>query len=85
MSSDSIRPNLVRMLTQTMSGEALRKAREQRGLSGRDLAARLGVRDDTVYRYERGDRQPSARTFIRICAVLEINSDDLLLDTEKES
>ncbi len=43
------------------NGELLRKAREDAGLDQRELAVRVGVSRETICRWERDKRDPSAR------------------------
>ena len=40
-----------------MSGEELRECREQLGLTQAELAHEVGVRSDTLSRWERGERK----------------------------
>jgi len=54
------------------SGEALRRRRQQAGLSQRELAARSGVPQPNIAAYERGRRIPAAETAERLDAVLRV-------------
>ena len=61
----------------TLSGggfmrDALRAARKERGLSARDLAARLNVEHSTILRWENGIRTPPIDTALRIARLLEL-------------
>jgi transcriptional regulator with XRE-family HTH domain len=59
-------------------GEYLRVAREQVGLSQRQLAARIGIHNSYLARLESGETaNPSADVVQRIADVLEIDSTDL--------
>ena len=48
----------------------LKKIRIDRGLSAKDLAAKAGCSDSTIYSYERGDSVPKFTTFIKIVDAL---------------
>jgi transcriptional regulator with XRE-family HTH domain len=53
-------------------GDRLRKAREEFGLSQKDMAATLGVARNTIGNYELGATEPSAatlRAWARACRV----------------
>jgi len=43
---------------QSWDGDAFRKLRVSRGISARDLADRIGVTEDRVRRWERGEEVP---------------------------
>ena len=53
-------------------GEELRRAREKRGWSRVQLAARMpsGIRERTLMSYEHGTRQPTVVRFMEICRAL---------------
>jgi transcriptional regulator with XRE-family HTH domain len=61
----------------TFNGEALRAARDTKGLSQALLGRLADVSTDTVYRAEAGLNIPSAENLARIAQVLEISLDDL--------
>lgn len=65
---------------------ALAKLRAMKGLSGRDLAHRAGLADETVSRIERGHTEPTARTIGKLAVALEMDFDELaaLLTTHTE-
>lgn len=46
--------------------DTLRRAREQSGLSLRELARRAGTSHPTLLAYERGRKKPGVDTFVRI-------------------
>lgn len=45
-------------------GDRIRKAREHRGWTQRELASRLGVSLRTISRWERGDHRPSSHLLV---------------------
>lgn len=49
----------------------LRSARESHGISGAELARRLGINRSEITRYENGDRHISFKTLIVIVKVLQ--------------
>jgi transcriptional regulator with XRE-family HTH domain len=52
--------------------------RNQRGLSGQELADLMKVSRQTVYRWEQGDRMPDILTLSRLVRVLGVRIEDLL-------
>lgn len=72
-------------------GNRLRAIREKRGLSQVKLVkmiAKIGViqdyKSDTVGKYERGERLPSAYKLRDICVALNVSADYLLGLSDKE-
>ena len=64
-------------------GNNLKKYREQKKLSQRKLAKKIGIHHVNYYRYEKDKILPSAEIIKKLSLVLEISIDDLIL-TEKE-
>lgn len=64
-------------------GEHLRARRQQRGLSLRDLAARLGVSPSLISQIERGRANPSVSTLYALVAELDISLDELLFNDRR--
>src|SRR5258706_7986493 len=62
--------------------DRLREARERRGWTQRELAARCGLSDIQVYRYETGRSDPSASNLRLMAEQLGISTDYLLDLTE---
>lgn len=58
--------------------ENLRLAREQKGMSQKDVAERIGVAKSTYSLYESGNREPNVQTIKKIADVLCISADELL-------
>ena len=56
------------------------KARELRGWSTYELAARSGVAQSTIFRIEIGERHPSAKTLARIARALGLDELEALLE-----
>lgn len=53
-------------------GSLLEEAREARGLLTAELAAKLSVRRETLYRWERGETKPSREMFVDLLRVLDL-------------
>jgi transcriptional regulator with XRE-family HTH domain len=63
--------------------ENLKGAREKKGYTQKDVAARIGVAKSTYSLYESGNREPSVPIIKKIAAALEVSADELLgLDDE---
>lgn len=63
--------------------ENLKLAREQKGLSQKDVAEKIGVAKSTYSLYESGNREPNVQTIKKIADVLDVSADELLgIDTE---
>lgn len=63
--------------------ENLKQARQQKGLSQKDVAERIGVAKSTYSLYESGNREPNVQTIKRIADVLGVSADELLgIDTD---
>jgi transcriptional regulator with XRE-family HTH domain len=54
-------------------GERLRQLREQRGLSQKDLAVQLGVRQSAISWWERGEREPSLSNAVKAAEFFGVN------------
>ncbi|WP_177183387.1 helix-turn-helix domain-containing protein [Lentibacillus persicus] len=59
-------------------GRQLRKTRQQYGLSIEDVAGHVDTGADHLGRIERGERQPTAYTFAKLCDYLGLDSHVLL-------
>ncbi len=62
----------------SLRADRLRFAREQRGISQRELARLCGISLNQVHRYESGSIEPTAPTLASIAHELAISSDYLL-------
>ena len=61
----------------------LKLAREQKGLSQKDVSEKIGVAKSTYSLYESGNREPNVQTIKKIANVLDVSADELLgIDTE---
>ena len=59
-------------------GARIRKYREDRGLSQKDLASLIGVSNSRVSNWEQGINRPDADIIADICRALNVSPGDLL-------
>ena len=59
-------------------GKKIQKFREEANMSRNDLAKKMSVSLQTVYRWENGDRVPDMVTFMKLARVLGFNMDKLM-------
>lgn len=59
-------------------GERIRKYREERGISQKELARRLGVSNSRVSNWEQGINRPDANILADICRALSVSPSELL-------
>ena len=59
-------------------GDRLKKIREQKGYSQRDIAAILGVSRSAVGNWEQGAREPDRKTIQRLSELYDVTSDYLI-------
>ena len=59
--------------------ERLKELREERALSMRELAERAGVRHQTIYRLENGQRRAIPRTVRHLAEALGVEPRELLI------
>lgn len=63
----------------TLAG-VLRRTREQRGLSARQLSKLAGLSESYVQKLEAGTlEEPSLRAFLALCTALELNQREILV------
>ena len=67
------------MYIQEEMGRRIRQIRKTRDLTQKDLAALVGVSDRHISAVERGRENPGIDMLIRLCRVLEVTPDYLLL------
>jgi len=54
----------------------------QSGLTQTELARRLGIKQSQISCYVHGKKMPSLDTFANLCAVLELDANDILCLSE---
>lgn len=58
--------------------ENLKVARENKGMSQKDVAEKIGVAKSTYSLYESGNREPNVQTIKKIADILSTSADKLL-------
>jgi transcriptional regulator with XRE-family HTH domain len=66
-------------------GERLRAARQERGLTLRELAQRLGVSPSMISQIETGRASPSVSTLYAIASELDVSLDELLFNDRRSA
>lgn len=66
------------MITLNKIHERLAEAIKQSGLSQSELACRLNIRQSNISHYIKGDKMPALDTFANLCAVLDVDANDIL-------
>ena len=61
--------------------ERIRQIRDYYGITQKELAAKLGIKQNTVTAYETGVREPSAQVIKSLCNLFFINENWLLYGT----
>lgn len=59
-------------------GSRIRKYREERGFSQKELAEMLGVSNSRVSNWEQGINRPDANILAELCRALKVSPSDLL-------
>lgn len=67
-------------MTSSKLGERLRKAREEKRLTQRELAIRVGLSDKSISIYEKGKVYPPIRNLLMLCRELDISTSQILTD-----
>ena len=62
----------------------LKRARESRGLSQRNLSAKLGRMSSYVQKIESGERRVDVIEFLRICDLLEVDESVVLKELRSQ-
>ncbi len=66
------------MITLEQIRKSIADAIKQSGLTQTELARRLGIGQQTVSHYVKGDKMPALDTFANLCAVLDVDANDIL-------
>ena len=64
--------------------ENLKRIRETRGYTQKEMAEQIPVSRTGYWYYEKNEREPDFNTLIRISKILEVSTDELLGINEKE-
>ena len=63
----------------------LTEAIRQSGLTQKSLADKIGIKQQTVQQYVSGRIMPALDTFAKLCAVLDLDANDILCVSEYET
>lgn len=66
-------------------GHRLRRAREDKRLTQKEVADRIGIHNSTIGKYELGEREPDFETVMKLAKVYEVSPVWLLTGDTKES
>ena len=66
------------MVTLEMIQKNLATAIKQSGLTQTELGKRLGVSQQTISHYLKGNKLPALDTFANLCAIIDVNPADIL-------
>lgn len=72
----------MRTASETSIGERARAARVRLGLNQSEVAERVGISNEVYGRFERGSVTPRLKTLLKVCDVLRVTPNDLLLGAE---
>ncbi|HQA98776.1 MAG TPA: helix-turn-helix transcriptional regulator [Candidatus Dojkabacteria bacterium] len=67
-------------MTSKKLGERLKKAREEKRLTQRELAIKVGLSDKSISIYEKGKVYPPIRNLLILSRELDVSISDLLTD-----
>ncbi len=70
------------MITLSMIQKRVAEAIRQSGLSQTEIGKRLGVSQQSVSHYVKGDKMPALDTFANLCVVLDVDPAELLCTEE---
>ncbi|WP_294377786.1 helix-turn-helix domain-containing protein [uncultured Clostridium sp.] len=59
-------------------GTNIKKIRKEKNISQKDMAKKLNMPSSTYSNYENNNREPSAKSLIKIAEILNVNLNDLL-------
>lgn len=59
-------------------GSRIRKYREKKGISQKELAQMLGIKNNRVSNWEQGLNRPDADILTKLCYVLDVSPSELL-------
>lgn len=66
-------------------GERLKKTREMRGLKQKDVAEKIGIKNNTLSSYESSKRQPDYDMLKKLSSLYEVSIDYLITGNEHEN
>lgn len=66
------------MITLNKIQEKIAQAIKNSGLTQTELSKKLGISQQTVSHYVKGDKLPALNTFANLCAVLDLDANEIL-------
>lgn len=66
------------MITLTQIHKELAEALKNSNISQSELARKLNISQSNISHYIKGDKMPSLDTFANICAILDLDANDIL-------
>ncbi|MBP5405307.1 MAG: helix-turn-helix transcriptional regulator [Clostridia bacterium] len=66
------------MITLEQIQKNLASAIKQCGMTQTELGRRLGVSQQTISHYLKGDKLPALDTFANLCAIIDVNPQEIL-------
>ena len=66
------------MITMSQIQKNIAKAIKQSGFSQAEIGKKIGVSQQSISHYVKGDKMPTLDTFANLCAVLDVNPGDIL-------
>lgn len=66
-------------------GQRLKKIREEKGLTQKQFAEKIGSTERGIQHYEAGDREPAFRVILSILDNIDVDADYLLGRTDNPS
>lgn len=70
-------------MAKTKKLSAMKRVRKARGLTQRDVAAKLGIATHSYTRYECGTRRPNIYMLLKIADILGVKASELLEEEGK--
>ena len=70
------------MITIEQIRKKIAEAIKQSGLTQTELARRLGIGQQTISHYVKGNKMPALDTLANLCAVLDLDANDILCVAE---
>lgn len=70
------------MITLQQIQQKIKEAIKQSGLSQTEIAKKLGISQQTVSHYVKGDKMPALDTFANLCVILDVEPSEILCITK---
>jgi len=65
-------------------GKSLRKIREEKNISQKELSFSMGIKPTQYSRIETGNAVPSLNTLLKVAEALEVTTDEIIYGVKKE-